>query len=161
MIDTTTNQDDFNQAMEASVSSMEKDAVRPSSNIPSNWAQKWSPEEDERLVAAVKEFGEKNWKKVAELVGTRDAVKCVQRWEKGLKPGIVKGRWSEDEDRMLIYVVSQNLGNWGQVAQKMPGRTSKQCRERWINYLNPTLIHSPFTEEEDRRSVSDAQIIVL
>lgn len=51
---------------------------------------------------------------------------------------------------MLIYVVSQNLGNWGQVAQKMPGRTSKQCRERWINYLNPTLIHSPFTDEEDR-----------
>lgn len=76
MIDTTTNQDDFNQAMEASISTAEKEVVRPSSNIPSNWAQKWSPEEDERLMAAVKEFGEKNWKKVAELVGTRDAGKC-------------------------------------------------------------------------------------
>lgn len=78
-----------------------------------------------------------------------DAVKCIQRWEKGLKPGIVKGRWVEEEDRMLVYLVSQGYKNWGQVAVNMPGRTSKQCRERWNNYLNPTLVHSAFTPEED------------
>lgn len=119
------------------------------SNIPSNWAQKWTPEEDERLLAAIREYGDKNWKKVAEAVGTRDQVKCIQRWEKGLKPGIVKGRWREEEDRLLVLLVSQGHKNWGQVAANMPGRTSKQCRERWNNYLNPTLVHSPFTSEED------------
>ncbi len=76
-------------------------------------------------------------------------VKCMQRWEKGLRPGIIKGRWTEEEDRMLVYLVSQGHKNWGKVAQHMPGRTSKQCRERWNNYLDPTLIHTPFTEEED------------
>jgi hypothetical protein len=76
-------------------------------------------------------------------------VKCMQRWEKGLKPGIVKGRWMDEEDRTLIYLVSQGHKNWGQVAHHMPGRTSKQCRERWNNYLDPTLVHTHFTAEED------------
>lgn len=44
----------------------------PSSSIPSNWAQKWTPDEDERLLAGIREFGDKNWKKIAEVVGTRD-----------------------------------------------------------------------------------------
>lgn len=78
----------------------------------------------------------------------------MQRWEKGLKPGIIKGRWSEEEDRALVYLVSQGYKNWGQVAQHMPGRTSKQCRERWNHYLDPTLIHTPFTEEEDQLLLS-------
>lgn len=74
----------------------------------------------------------------------------MQRWEKGLKPGIIKGRWSEDEDRALVYLVSQGHKNWGQVAAHMPGRTSKQCRERWNNYLDPTLVHTPFSDAEDK-----------
>jgi hypothetical protein len=73
----------------------------------------------------------------------------MQHWEKGLRPGIVKGRWTEDEDRVLVFLVSQGHKNWGRVAENMPGRTSKQCRERWNNYLDPTLVHTPFTEEED------------
>eukprot|EP01040_Poterioochromonas_malhamensis_P015154 gene15154-16917_t len=127
---------------------------RASPNIPSNWAQKWSDEEDKRLLMGIEQYGENNWRMVAKIVGTRDAVKCMQRWEKGLKPGIIKGRWSEEEDRALVYLVSQGYKNWGQVAQHMPGRTSKQCRERWNHYLDPTLIHTPFTEEEDQLLLS-------
>ncbi len=28
-------------------------------------------------------------------------------------------------------------------------RTPKQCRERWLNYLKPTINHGPWTQEED------------
>jgi hypothetical protein len=73
----------------------------------------------------------------------------MQRWEKVLNPNIIKGRWREEEDRTLVYLVSQGYKSWGQIAENMPGRTSKQCRERWNNYLNPTLVHTPFTKEED------------
>lgn len=31
----------------------------------------------------------------------------------------------------------------------MTGRTSKQCRERWANYLDPSLIKTPFSPTED------------
>lgn len=43
------------------------------SKIPSNWAAKWTPEEDQRLLNAIEVYGENNWRKVAEVVGTREA----------------------------------------------------------------------------------------
>lgn len=33
---------------------------------------KWTKEEDEKLLAAVEKFGGKQWKLVAEMVGTRN-----------------------------------------------------------------------------------------
>lgn len=49
----------------------------PKGNIPSNWAQKWTEEEDTRLISAIEQFGENNWKQVAQMVGTRDAGKLI------------------------------------------------------------------------------------
>lgn len=76
-------------------------------------------------------------------------VKCIQRWEKVLRPDLVKGKWTEEEDIRLKDVVFEGFEHWGKVADRMPGRTSKQCRERWANYLDPTLLKTPFTPIED------------
>ncbi|KAG5177508.1 Homeodomain-like protein, partial [Tribonema minus] len=38
---------------------------------------------------------------------------------------------------------------WRDLAQHMPGRTSKQCRERWCSYLDPSLKRSIWSGEED------------
>jgi hypothetical protein len=43
-----------------------------SAKIPSNWAQKWSDEEDKRLLEGIHQYGENNWRLVAQVVGTRD-----------------------------------------------------------------------------------------
>ena len=40
--------------------------------IPSNWAAKWTADEDMRLKQGIEQYGEQNWKAVAEVVGTRD-----------------------------------------------------------------------------------------
>lgn len=41
------------------------------SKIPRNWAQKWTKEEDERLLSAISLY-DQDWKKIAEAVGTRN-----------------------------------------------------------------------------------------
>lgn len=78
-------------------------------------------------------------------------VKCVQRWEKVLRPGLVKGRWTPEEDLVLSELVGELGRCWLKVAQRMQGRTSKQCRERWLNYLDPLVTRNAFTLEEDNR----------
>lgn len=45
----------------------------------------------------------------------------------------------------------EGYDHWGKVAEKMPGRTAKQCRERWSNYLDPGLLKTPFTQAEDEK----------
>ncbi|KAL4101683.1 hypothetical protein PRIC1_005432 [Phytophthora ramorum] len=112
-------------------------------------SKRWTPEQDEALKKAVAELGHRNWMAVAERVPGRDNAQCLQRWNKVLKPGLVKGPWSVEEDAMLMEMMLKGYDNWRQVSNSIPGRTAKQCRERWRNRLDPSINKSPFTEEED------------
>ena len=38
---------------------------------------------------------------------------------------------------------------WGLIAEKIPNRTGKQCRERWHNHLGEGVQKSPWRREED------------
>jgi hypothetical protein len=66
-------------------------------------------------------------------------------------PSIIhKVRWTPQEDHRLIQAV-QNVGrsNWRIVADALSGRTGKQCRERWLNHLAPSVIRETWTPRED------------
>lgn len=80
----------------------------------------------------------------------RNHTQCLQRWTKVLAPGLVKGHWRSDEDQLLKTLVAEGRKNWGQVASRIPGRTSKQCRERWYNHLDPNIVRGEYTADEDR-----------
>ncbi len=109
----------------------------------------WTKEEDELLRVAVKECNESNWKEIAARVGTRNHMQCLQRWMKVLTPGLVKGQWSAEEDAQLVSLIAKGYKNWGELASHIPGRTSKQCRERWCHALDPSINKGPYTKEED------------
>jgi myb proto-oncogene protein len=53
------------------------------------------------------------------------------------------------DNQMLTLAVKaygENL-SWVKVQTQVPGRTDVQCRERWVNILNPALNIGPWTEE--------------
>ena len=69
---------------------------------------------------------------------------------KNLRPGSIKGPWSEEENKLLIEWVRKNgHKRWKKCEKIIPGRTSKQCREHWKNCLNPDLIKGFWSSEED------------
>lgn len=41
-----------------------------------------------------------------------------------------------------------------QISDHMPGRVGKQCRERYLNHLDPSLRHGPWTDEEEQLLLS-------
>jgi len=115
-------------------------------------ATRWTPEEDDKLRLAVAKFNARNWKEIAKLVPGRDFTQCSQRWKKVLDPTVTKGQWSKEEDDLLISVVNQGqYKNWGHVAKLIPGRSAKQCRERYNGHLDPSLTKGNWTVEEDAR----------
>jgi hypothetical protein len=58
--------------------------------------------------------------------------------------------FTRDEDDSLGQLVnSGTLNNWAEIARQMPGRTSRQCRDRWTNYLAPNITFQPWRPEED------------
>jgi myb proto-oncogene protein len=92
----------------------------------------WTTEEDEILRKAVQRFKGKNWKKIAECFKDRTDVQCLHRWQKVLNPELVKGPWSKEEDEIIIELVNKyGPKKWSTIAQHLPGRIGKQCRERY------------------------------
>lgn len=42
-----------------------------------------------------------------------------------------------------------DLVRWNHIADKIPNRNGKQCRERWCNHLRPDLKKGDWTDAED------------
>lgn len=62
----------------------------------------------------------------------------------------VYNRFSEKDDNKLRELVKQyGDSNWKLIASKMHGRNKRQCRDRWMRYLAPTVNHSPWSQQED------------
>ncbi|KAK6912710.1 hypothetical protein RJ641_022311 [Dillenia turbinata] len=138
----------------------------------------WTPEEDEILCKAVQHFKGKNWKKIAECFKDRTDVQCLHRWQKVLNPELVKGPWTKEEDNMIVKLVEKyGAKKWSTIAQCLPGRIGKQCRERswriqvvlmvdmdlatiwtWHNHLNPAINKEAWTVEEELALIRAHQI---
>ena len=52
--------------------------------------------------------------------------------------------------KVIELVRAHGARKWSTIAQQLPGRISKQCRERWHNHLNPAISKDPWTEKEDK-----------
>ena len=111
---------------------------------------KWTPEEDAKLRASVGANNAKNWKRIAKSLPGRTDVQCLHRWQKVLKPGLIKGPWTSEEDAKVIELVKlHGQKKWSMIARELKGRLGKQCRERWYNHLNPAINKSEWNNEED------------
>ena len=63
-----------------------------------------------------------------------------------------KGSWNQREDELLLqWIDKYGPKKWTECSKKIKGRCGKQCRERWINILNPNLRKSDWCTEEQEQ----------
>ena len=68
------------------------------------------------------------------------------------EPVVRRMAWSaEEDDRLSALVAEHGAKRWSVIAELMPGRIGKQCRERWHNHVNPAVRKEEWTNEEDAR----------
>jgi hypothetical protein len=110
-----------------------------------NQSGKWTATEDSHLAVAVKRFGNE-WSAVAALVPGRTNIQCRQRWARGLDlenggtgsgEQVMARKWTPKEDAKLADAAAKFGNQWTKVAEMVPGRTNAQCRQRWVNRVNP------------------------
>ncbi|KAJ8604835.1 hypothetical protein CTAYLR_001048 [Chrysophaeum taylorii] len=61
-----------------------------------------------------------------------------------------KGSWTQEEDDMLRRKVNEFGRKWARIAKHLPGRVGKQCRERYVNHLDPNLKKGEWTDDEEK-----------
>ena len=83
--------------------------AKAKSASPRETKRRWTKDEDERLRQGVSACGPKSWKKISSdyLGDMRSDVQCLHRWTKVLKPGLVKGPWTDEEDSIILNCIDK------------------------------------------------------
>jgi hypothetical protein len=62
-----------------------------------------------------------------------------------------KAKWTPREDNQLRAAIRiWGTESWNRISIYIPGRTGKQCRERWIAQIAPTISKEVWHADEDR-----------
>lgn len=88
---------------------------------------RWSSSEDLCLVEAVNKFKDRGWKFISQFVPHRSDAQCRERWVNVLDTKIKKGRWTKDEDKLLLELEGKS---WMEISTNIEGRSINQCKRR-------------------------------
>lgn len=113
----------------------------------------WAPDEVELLRKLVEEYKDSapRWNEIANNFPNHSAVECLTRWQSMTSPPVIKGKgsWTPEEDQILREKRAVYGRKWAKIAAHLPGRQGKQCRERYVNHLNPDLKKGEWTDDEE------------
>ncbi|KAF8720879.1 hypothetical protein HU200_023277 [Digitaria exilis] len=101
----------------------------------------WTPEEDLILVSYVQDHGPGNWRSVPANTGLmRCSKSCRLRWTNYLRPGIRRGGFSEQEDRLIVHLQALLGNRWAAIASYLPDRTDNDVKNYWNTHLKKKLL---------------------
>jgi hypothetical protein len=127
---------EWEQVVESASSQWLKDRphIPIARNVGGTRKNKWTPIEDQMLDAAVVQFGQDNWRRVALLVPGRSSKQCRERWMGHMAPDNTKEEWSAQEDMLLVEKQGQMGNQWAKIKEFLPGRSLIAVKNRW-NWL--------------------------
>ncbi|CAK8569965.1 unnamed protein product [Lathyrus sativus] len=92
----------------------------------------WTKEEDENLKDHIKKHGEGNWKAIQKESGlARCGKSCRLRWSNHLRPGVKKGSFIAEEERLIIECHFLKGNKWAHMDTLLPGRTNNEIKNFW------------------------------
>ena len=108
---------------------------------------RWKDQEYLRLVELVREHGE-NWEQISHHFENKTAKQCMQKFKNSARSA-KKGNWTGEEDQILMdWIHTHGANKWTDCSKNIKGRCGKQCRERWVNILNPGVKKGNWTDHE-------------
>uniref|UniRef100_A0AAV1UT47 Uncharacterized protein n=1 Tax=Peronospora matthiolae TaxID=2874970 RepID=A0AAV1UT47_9STRA len=59
--------------------------------------------------------------------------------------------WTREDDAVVLgFVRDYGTKHWAKIGLLLPGRTPKQCRTRWLNFLDPNIDKAPWRADETK-----------
>ncbi|CAD8174945.1 unnamed protein product [Paramecium pentaurelia] len=112
--------------------------------------QLWTQKEINNLISYYKKY-KGNWKQIIKHLKGRNISQCSQKYRKLQdQEKRTKKKWSIAEDQILIDAFKEFGRQWIKISQRLPGRTSKQVRDRYVNQIDPSITHNEWSTEEDK-----------
>jgi len=117
----------------------------------------WTPEEDQKLLAGVKQHGH-DWVLISQeyLGGTYTRRQCFLRYRRVIHPNRITGPWTEEEKQKLLTGVKKlGVGKWTEIAKKYFNwtRSDTDINKEYQEALDPELKFGRWTQEEDAKLI--------
>ncbi|XP_028795734.1 transcription factor MYB102-like [Neltuma alba] len=101
----------------------------------------WTPEEDSKLINYIQAHGPGNWRTLPKNAGLERCGKsCRLRWTNYLRPDIKRGRFSFEEEEIIIQLHSIMGNKWSAIAARLPGRTDNEIKNYWNTHIRKRLL---------------------
>jgi len=115
-------------------------------------SEEWAEADLERLNEIMLEVATApKWDTIANQFPGRTPVDCLTQWQSMSISTQVKGKgsWTPAEDFILSAKCTIFGNKWSKIAEFLPGRSGKQCRERFVNHLDPNLKKTCWSDDEE------------
>ncbi|XP_008800405.1 transcription factor MYB41-like [Phoenix dactylifera] len=115
----------------------------------------WTPDEDEKLIDHIQKHGHGSWRTLPKNAGlARCGKSCRLRWTNYLRPDIKRGKFSFEEEGIIIQLHSMLGNKWSAIAARLPGRTDNEIKNYWNTRIRKRLLrmgidpatHSPLLD---------------
>nr|GEV04509.1 myb protein [Tanacetum cinerariifolium] len=106
----------------------------------------WSPEEDEKLIRFITTHGYGCWSEVPEKAVSglqRCGKSCRLRWINYLRPDIRRGKFTPEEEKLIINLHSVVGNKWAHIASHLPGRTDNEIKNYWNSWIKKKINRKP------------------
>lgn len=112
------------------------DAVETKSEPSKTQRQKFSHDEDQKLIKFVAIYGNRAWKKIAKEMKTRSTRQCRERYINYLSPNLKNGPWTSQEDSFLISKVKEMGPCWSKIVKFFPTRSDVNIKNRYALFVS-------------------------
>ena len=101
----------------------------------------WGKEEDSKLLSLYKKYG-KNWAAISREMPHRTGKQIRDRFLNSLDQKYVRGKFTKEEDKILLKYYKIYGNSWAKIAKKMKTRTGDMVKNRFYSSLKKEIINN-------------------
>lgn len=97
---------------------------------------RFTKEEDQLLKMLVSNQSQPKWSEIALNFQNRTARQCRERYNNYLRPDLINGPWTKEEDDLLIELFQKNGPKWSLISQSFNSRSSVNIKNHLTSLIN-------------------------
>ena len=112
----------------------------------------WSPQEDKLLKQWVQINGPKKWEACGRFIQGRKGKQCREHWKNCLNPDLLKGKWTLEEDFLIMFFYPKCKESWKKIIPLFNGRIENSIKNRFYSQLRKYATKDMEPKERKRLS---------
>jgi hypothetical protein len=112
----------------------------------------WSPQEDKLLKQWVQINGPKKWEACGRFIQGRKGKQCREHWKNCLNPDLLKGKWTHEEDFLIMFFYPKCKESWKKIIPLFNGRIENSIKNRFYSQLRKYATKDMEPKERKRLS---------